>query len=58
MLDGKIEEISGIVDSESNHSSTVIGEDGRDTKEEGLLCSVAVLFDCFEIELTVRDAPG
>lgn len=37
MLDGEIEEVGGVMDGESNNGSAIIGEDGRDTKEEGLI---------------------
>lgn len=36
MLDGEIVEVDGVMDSEGNDSSVIIGEDGRDTEVEGL----------------------
>jgi hypothetical protein len=36
VLDGEVVEVDGVMDSEGNDSSVVIGEDGRDTEVEGL----------------------
>lgn len=36
VLDGEVVEVDGVMDSEGNDGSVVIGEDGRDTEVEGL----------------------